>query len=154
MARFLLSKSKLLQQYNLLHQLNITVSYSTKTNIEVSKLLEKETDSMFSIHSMNELVNVDDKTKVMFLLQATNSDQLTELLDLGIKTYVVDNETDLDTFIRWTSNIEQKVNLLLRMKLKENTIHTGKYFVFGMGSPVIAKRIQELKRSQTIAKIG
>ena len=39
-ARFVLSKSKLLEQYNKVKQAADIVSYSSKTNKEVTKILE------------------------------------------------------------------------------------------------------------------
>ncbi len=46
-----------------------------------------------------------------------------------------------------------KVNLLLRLKLRENSLRTEKYFVFGMRGEVINKRICEMDTSK-IGELG
>lgn len=43
--RFIIHRKKVLEQYNKLKDLGLIVSYSLKTNSEVGKILEKETDS-------------------------------------------------------------------------------------------------------------
>jgi ornithine decarboxylase len=40
------------------------------------------------------------------------------------------------------------------MKLKENTVFTGKYFVFGMDAKVVNDKIMELRNNKNIDKIG
>ena len=51
-AVFLLSKSKVIEQYNTTKKYCDVVSYSYKTNKEVVKILEDETESYFSVHSL------------------------------------------------------------------------------------------------------
>ena len=142
--KFILSKSKVLEQYNKVKQAADTVSYSSKTNQEITKILEKETDCMFSVHLINELKHINDKSRVLFLAQAWNQEKIKKLIDMKIDSFVVDNEEDLNQLIEFLNNNEVKINLLLRVRLKENTIRTEKYFVFGMYTDVINKRIREI----------
>ena len=70
---------------------------------------------------------------------------------MGVKSFVVDNENDLQVLL---DNLDQNINLLLRMRLKEHTVHTGKHFVFGFSSSKINKLIPELKENSKINKLG
>ena len=47
-----------------------------------------------------------------------------------------------------------KIHLLLRLKLRENSIRTEKYFVFGMNSELINSKVKELSKLDQIEKIG
>ena len=58
--KFLISKSKVLSQFGKVKQLADFVSYSSKTNQTVTKILENEVDCMFSVHSVNELKHNQD----------------------------------------------------------------------------------------------
>ena len=153
-AKFILSKNKVLDQYDKVRDKCDIVSYSSKTNQEVTKILEKETYCMFSVHFKNELKHVQDKSRVIFLAQAWNQDSIKDLVDMGIRWFVVDNESDLDKLIKFLDVNDVKINLLLRLKLKENTIRTERYFVFGMNSEVVNKRIKELRDNKNILKLG
>lgn len=151
MARFILSKSKVLEQYNILRKI-ATVSYSLKTNFEVGRVLEELTDSFFSIHSTESLNEIKDKSRIWFFAQAWNKEEIESLLNQNIKNFVVDNEADLNILLK---NIkDKKINLLLRMRLKEHTIHTGKYYVFGMYSKQINELIPKLRKNNSIEKLG
>ena len=152
-AKFILSKSKLLEQYNKVKDAADIVSYSSKTNQEVTKLLGKETGCMFSVHLVNELKHVSDKSRVIFLAQAWNQDEIKSLTDDGIRFFAVDNLPDLDELTKFLGNNNVKVKLLLRMKLKEYTIRTERYFVFGMDSEIINKKVKEL-RNNKFYKVG
>ena len=80
MAEFLLSKSKLIEEYNKLKNLNVIVSYSHKTNEEVGILLEKLTDCKFNIHSLNSLKQIKDKTRVWYFPFAHSKEEIINLL--------------------------------------------------------------------------
>jgi ornithine decarboxylase len=158
-AKFILSKNKAIAQYNIIKAISDIVSYSSKTNQDVTKILEKNTDSMFSVHHDNELKHITNKSKTIFIAQAWTNDEIINLLKQGINWFVVDNETDLNTLIKITDKNDfqkqyGKINLLLRLKLKENTIRTEKYFVFGMRSEIINKRLIELKNNNNINYLG
>ncbi|MBT7474658.1 decarboxylase, partial [Candidatus Woesearchaeota archaeon] len=148
-AQFILSKEEAMKQLEIVQNISDEVSYSVKTNIEVAKVLEGECN--FSVHSLQNLMLLEDKSKVWFFAQAWNKELIKQLLDLGVKSFVVDNENDLQVLL---DNLDQEINLLLRMKLKEHTIHTGKHFVFGFSSNKINKLIPELKENSKINKLG
>ncbi|MCK5300234.1 MAG: decarboxylase, partial [Candidatus Aenigmarchaeota archaeon] len=96
---FVLSKGIVLEQYSVVEGLADMVSYSSKTNQEVTGVLEGNTDCMFSVHFANELVYVKDMSRVWFLAQAWDKDHVLGLLGRGVRSFVVDNESDLDVFL-------------------------------------------------------
>ena len=51
-------------------------------------------------------------------------------------------------------NSDEKIKLLLRLKLKELSIRTEKFFVFGMPSDIVNERIKKLKDHQNIETLG
>ena len=93
-AKFVISKSKVIEQYSKVKNVCDVVSYSSKTNPLISGILEEGSDSMFSIHMVNELKNVKDLSRVMFLIQGCSVSFIKELVDKGIKWFIVDNEKD------------------------------------------------------------
>ena len=68
-SRFVLSKKKVLEQYNKLKNLGVKISYSYKTNREIGNLLQEITDSDFSIHHIDEVDMIKDKKKIWFFLK-------------------------------------------------------------------------------------
>lgn len=153
MARFLLSKSRVLEQYDSIRSLGM-ISYSFKTNPIVGQLLEKETGCMFSVHFINELKLIKDKKRVWFLAQALREPLLKDLLAQGVDKFVVENKEDLDLLLRYIEEHDHKIELLLRMKLKENTIKTEKYYVFGMDSGAVNSELKVLKDNKNISMLG
>ncbi len=153
-ARFILSKSNVLEQYKAVKALADDVSYSFKTNPKVGKVLEKETDSCFSLHSIENLDLIKDKKRIWLFGQAWDKAEMESIFSKGIRKFVVDNENDLEILLDFIGDKSVKIDLLLRMKLKENTIHTGKYFVFGMSSDRINKLIPKLKQNKNITQLG
>lgn len=153
-ARFILSRLKVLEQYKAVKALADEVSYSFKTNPEVGKVLEKETDSCFSLHSIENMDLIKDKKRIWLFGQAWDKAELGSIFSKGIRKFVVDNENDLEILLDFIENKDVKIDVLLRMKLKENTIHTGKYFVFGMSSDKINELIPKLKQNKNIAQLG
>jgi len=151
---FELSKKIVLDQYKYLEPYVDQISYSSKTNPLITPILEENTNSQFSIHFKNELKHIKDKSRVIFLLQGTNQEELNQLTTQNITKFIVDNETDLKILIQYITSTNIKIQLLLRMKLKENTIKTEKYYVFGMESNIISQKIQELKNHKNIDKLG
>ena len=152
--RFILSKSKVHEQHNKLKNLGVLVSYSWKTNPMVGKILEDETDSLFSIHSLEEIPDIKDKTKIWFFAQAWNSGEIASLIGQGINSFVVDNEFDFKELTNFLNHYMGKVNLLLRMKFQERRIGKGKYFVYGMDSNKVNELILDLKNNSKIDKLG
>ena len=150
-AKFILNKSKVIEQLNKTYELADEVSYSLKTNYEVGKILEKESKCQFSVHSLKASQELESPERIWFFAQAWNKEELKNLLKRGITSFVVDNEKDLQVLLE---NTTEKVNLLIRMKLKENTVHTGKHFVFGFSSKRTNELIEELSIHRKINKIG
>ncbi len=148
--RFVLSKQKVLEQYNKVRPLSDIVSYSSKTNQVVTKILEEDTDSIFSIHSSNELKHINNMNRVIFLAQGWREEEIRQLLSKGISWFVVDNESDLDVLLAYLENNDVSISLLLRLRLKENTLRTEKYFVFGMTSETVNRKIMEIKNNLSI----
>ena len=154
MAKFILSKSKVLEQFNIVDSISDSVSYSLKTNFEVGGVLEEISDCFFSVHSLESLKLIKDRNKVWFFGQAWNNDELESLFNEGVRSFVVDNENDLNLFLDFIKNKDEKANLLLRFRLREHTIHTGKHFVFGMKASQINFLIPKLKEVENIDKLG
>jgi ornithine decarboxylase len=153
-SKFVLSKTKVHEQYNKLKDLMVDISYSWKTNPEVGKILENETNSLFSIHSIEELPNIKDKKRIWFFAQAWNKEEIKSLIEKEIKNFVIDNEKDLEELVSYLSNANEKINIALRMKFEERRIQTGKYFVYGMDSKTVNNWILKLKDNDKIGKIG
>lgn len=153
-TKFLLSKSKIREQYHKINPIADIIAYSSKTNPLVTPILEEETNCMFSIHIENELKHVKDKSRVLFFAQAWNKELIKTLIHQDVNSFVVDNEADLNTLLDYIDENEVKINLMLRMKLKENTLRTEKYFVFGMAYDIINKKIQELHDHPKISSLG
>ncbi len=155
-AYFEISKSKVLSQFEKVAEHCDTVSYSSKTNPTVSGILESESSCLFSVHLVNELANIKDHSRVLFLAQAWNSEEIAYLLSLGVSRFAVDNLHDLDVLEKYLfKNKETKIEmLLLRLKLAERSIRTEKYFVFGITSEMINKKIKELKLNLQIQSLG
>ncbi|PIN74087.1 decarboxylase [Candidatus Woesearchaeota archaeon CG10_big_fil_rev_8_21_14_0_10_45_16] len=146
--RFTLSKSTILQQYRKVKEAADIVAFSSKTNPLVTPILEDNSDALFSIHMVNELKHIKDKRRVVFLAQAWDEQQIKELLDQKVNRFVVDNESDLDVLLLFLekNEVREKINLLLRMKVKENTLRTERYFVFGMDSDVVKERVEQIHK--------
>ncbi len=153
-AKFILSKKKLIEQYSIIKSMCDTVSYSLKTNFEVGKILEEKTDCMFSVHSINSLKFIKNCQRTWFFAQGLTFEELNEVFQLSCNSFVIDNKKDLEVLLNYIKKFKIKINLLLRMKLKENTIHTGKHFVFGMYSDEINSLIPILRKNSLIKKLG
>jgi len=151
---FELSKSIAIKQLEKTSQFADIVSYSSKTNPDVTKILEENTNCMFSVHLINELVNIKDKSRILFIAQAWDEEQIQNLIEQGIRWFVVDNESDLEILENYLNKNQVKINLLLRLKLKEHSIRTEKYYVFGMPSEVIKEKVNELSNNEQIENLG
>ena len=148
---FLLSKQKLLNQVKLLTDIGLKISYSYKTNHGVGNLLQELTPQVnFSIHTKEEIEMINDKSKISFFTQAESTEELKQIIQKGITTFVVDNETDLNNLLKTNT----KINLSLRMKFQEHRVGSGKYFVYGMPSKKINEIIQQIKNNPLIENLG
>ncbi len=152
MAEFVLSVKQLLDSYAKMSAVCDIVSYSYKTNPTVGDVLEHETDCRFSVHSWELLQNISDKSRVLFFAQAWSPARVAELLALGVRKFSVDNERDLRILLDCLG--DEQIILFLRMKLKEHTIKTEKYFVYGMRSSVVNNLILELSAHPRIEHLG
>ncbi len=152
--KFVISKSKVLRQYEQVKQISDFVSYSSKTNQEVTKLLEPITNCFFSVHFQNELKHIHDLSRVIFLAQAWQETEIQKLIDQKINTFIVDNESDLNTLLNYLEKHDHKINLFLRIKLQEHSIRTERYFVFGMSSEVVNQKIKTLSKHPKINQLG
>lgn len=105
--KFILSKSKLLEQVKTLEELGLKVSYSYKTNREVGNVLQEISDVDFSIHAREEIDMIKDKDKIWFFTQAESEEDLIGILEKGIKNFVIDNEVDLDRLLKVVERFSQ-----------------------------------------------
>ena len=126
MARFILDPKLVLAQYKSLQHLG-EVWYNLKTNPEVGRVLRKRTDTRFVVTGLGNLARTDPKRAVL-LVQGETKDELKKVVDSGIHGFIVDNEPDLNNVLAATDD----TRLFLRIKMKEHSIYTGKYYVYGM----------------------
>lgn len=159
--KFIISKSKPLEQIKILKEVFDEVSYSFKTNPYVGEILAKNNSCDFSIISINELKQFIQKTKdnsllkkVWYFPMALDEEDLEIIFKHKIKNFVLDNKEDLQTILDFIEKNNIKINILLRMKLRENTISTGKHYVFGMKVKEIQELIPKLKANKNIEKVG
>jgi len=153
-AHFLLSKKKVLEKYDELMKKADIVSYSYKTNKEVGIILKESTDCFFSVHSVDSVNQLSCPERIWYFSQGWDREEITEVFSLGIRNFVVDNIFDLDRLKEYLYEKKTKANLLLRMKLKEHTVHTGKHFVYGLYSQEVNRQIKELKEQDYISSLG
>jgi ornithine decarboxylase len=153
-AKFVLSKNKVIEQYNLIKDLGLNVIYSYKTNKDVGRILEENSESEFSIHEVSEIKDFTNKEKLWFFPQAWNQKQITEIIEQKVNKFVFDNEKDLQELLKFLEDKDKKVTISLRMKFQERRLKTGKYFVYGMNSKKINKLILELSKNKNIKKLG
>jgi len=154
-AKFILSKKVLKEQVKTLEDLGLKISYSYKTNRIVGDVLQDISPSVsYSIHSKEEIEMIKDKSKVSFFTQAESEKELAEILKKGIRSFVVDNEVDLDRILVIIKNEKIKIDLSLRMKFQEHRIGTGKYFVYGMSAVKINEIISKIKENKFIINLG
>jgi ornithine decarboxylase len=149
-SRFILSKKVLLQQYEKLKEYANLIAYSFKTNPIVGKVLEKMTDCMFLVCSYSYVNRIKEKSRIIYSLQGEENFQIKSLLDMGITKFVVDNENDLKKLLEEGRKIGRTIDIFLRAKVREHTIYTGKYFVFGFSKEDLNRIIKELKKENFV----
>ena len=153
-AKFQISKSKVIDEYNKLKELTDIIAYSVKSNPYITEILEEKTDSSFLLHHINELKLIKDYSKVFFMLHSPDQEELNIIFKKNIINFIIDNEVDLNLFLEYIKKNNKKVNVFLRMRLKEYTVQTGRFFVFGMYSKQINSLIPKLKGNLNINKLG
>ena len=104
MARFIVSRKKVLDAHDRIKGLGVKISYSQKTNPVVAEILEDLTGCFFSVHSLKSLSKIKDSSRVWYFAQAWNKDELDSLFSLGVSNFVVDNINDLDIFINYLND--------------------------------------------------
>lgn len=153
--KFIVSKEIVFKQLELLKTVASEVSYSWKTNPYIGEILNENESCFMSVHSISELNQIKHKNKIWFFLMATSEEILKELINkYNLRNFVVDNLEDLEILINFIERNNIKINLLLRMKLRENTLFTGKHYVFGMHVKEIKEQIDLLSDNINIGKLG
>ncbi len=153
-AQFILSKQIVLQRFQEISKVANEVSYSFKTNRDVGYILRDNTNCSFSVHSPNAVDLLESPEKIWYFAQGWDDDEIKGVYDKGIRSFVVDNKNDLDLLLHFLGHINSKINLLLRLRLKEKTIHTGKHFVFGFFGQQINEMVPQLKNNPKISSLG
>jgi ornithine decarboxylase len=153
-ARFVLSRSRVLERYGFLREICPNISYSIKTNPEVGKVLDDETDCFFSIHTPEGLGWVKDLKRVWFLAEGLDRTMFRRFLIYGIENFVIDNDADLGNLLKVLDEGRWKINLLLRMRFQETTVYKGRFFLFGMTPQEINKLVPELRDNPHISRLG
>jgi len=154
---FVLSKSKLKEQLDKLWQLGVKINYSFKTNPEVAMLIQEEDyDVDFSSHSIKPISVIKDKKRVWFFPQGWNREQIIDLINQGVRNFVIDNINDLNIFDKVISElgIIKEITLLIRIKMKEHTVYTGRFFVYGFNTNVANDLIKEYSDRKYLKNIG
>ncbi|MFT7616276.1 MAG: ornithine decarboxylase [Candidatus Woesearchaeota archaeon] len=146
-ARFELDSSVCVAQYDKLKACCDSVSYSSKTNPLVTPILEEKTDSLFSVHNRKELARVSDKSRVLYFGLAWTQEDVQQLYDIGVRTFVIDTVPDYDILL---ASLTEPVTVFLRMKLKERSIRSERYYVFGMDT----KDVFDLIDKNTLHTMG
>ncbi len=151
---FTLSEHVLIDQFNKVAQIADIAGFSSKTNPKATPIIEKNTEGFISVHMFNELKHIQDMSRVLFLAQGWTQRSIEQLYGMGIRSFAIDNEYDLNTLQDTLKGKDWKITLLLRLKLKEHSIRTERYFVFGMSSDVINASIAKLKENPRIKSLG
>lgn len=150
MARFILSRKKVLEQYRILSEVADIVGYNFKANKEVGKIIERETTAPIVASSFSSIKEIEEKARIIYILQGNNIEDMKNILKSGVKSFIVDNESDLKRLL----SLEEEINLFLRMKVREHTIYTGKYFVYGFHWKRVQDLIPELRKNKNIKELG
>ncbi|MBS1266406.1 MAG: Diaminopimelate decarboxylase [Candidatus Woesearchaeota archaeon] len=153
-AKFILSKSVALKQLKIAVAHADIVSYSYKTNNEVGDVLQKDSNCEFNIHSVQAAEKIKDKSRMWFFAQAWSKEELNKLFLMGINSFIVDNINDLNKLLKYIKNKQTKIRLLLRMRLKEHSVRTGKHFVYGFFSKQINELVSGLAENSKIKELG
>jgi ornithine decarboxylase len=82
-------------------------------------------------------------------MQGESEEETKEILK-KTNLFVVDNENDLNTLLKVIKEEKRKIVLFLRMKIREHTVNTGKYFVYGFSKEKIKELLKKLKKEKLI----
>ncbi len=153
-AKFVFSKQAITENFSKLQELSDSIAYSVKSNPYIIPVLEEKTNSFFLIHHINELQYIKDTKKIWFMLHSSEKEELDILFKKDIDKFIVDNLNDLNFLEKYIKAEDKQITLLLRMRLKEYTVQTGRYFVYGFFSKDINELIPELKNNKNIKQLG
>jgi len=154
LAKFIVYKGKIKEQYKKIKEVSDIVSYSYKTNPFIGDLMEeilKEEINRevlwFSINTKYTMFKKDFKAKILYFLQGDKENELKKILE-KTNLFVVDNTNDLNKLLKLLGSKE--VTLFLRVKIREHTVNTGKYFVYGFRALEAKKLIEELYSKENL----
>lgn len=153
-AKFVFSRKAITDNYSKLQELTDIVAYSVKSNPYITETLEERTNSLFLIHHINELNYIKHPNRIWFMLHSPEKEELDIIFKKGIDKFIVDNINDLNFLEKYIKTENKQITLLLRMRLKEYTVQTGRYFVYGFFSKDINELIPELKQNKNIKELG
>jgi ornithine decarboxylase len=153
-SRFILSREALLKHYNLLKNCSNEIVYSHKTNPFVGKVLEQSTDCRFAINSFRSLDEIENPSRIVYFPQGDSDEQLSATLKRGVKSFVIDNENDLNKLLHSAEKEGARIELFLRTKVREHTIYTGKYFVYGIPWERLTQLLPKLRKNKLVEKLG
>jgi ornithine decarboxylase len=158
-AKFQISSSKVIEQYNKIQNVSDLIAYSVKSNPYIIKILEENTSSSYLIHNINELEYFKDLpnfdySKILFMLHSADLKELNIIFEKNIQRFIVDNIKDLELVLDYCKKYSKKIDLLLRMRLKEHTLQSGRYFVYGFYSREVNDLINKLKDHKNIRSLG
>ena len=126
MARFILSRDAVISRARELVGMADRAYYNLKTNVEVGKVVAASgLDIGLSVSSVAELQDIGKAGNVLFYLQGQGLGEVKRLYDSGITRFVADNRNDLEKILKVGGEV------WIRVKMREHTIYTGKYFVYG-----------------------
>ncbi len=151
-ARFLLSKGRVIEQYNAVKSACDTVSYSIKTNFDVGKILDKETDCLFTVHSPQSTREISNSSRIIFLAQGWDRPLAERLFAAGVNKFIVDNENDMNVLLPLLER--KRAWVFVRIRMQEHTVQTGKYFVYGFRKPDAARMVSRLAGLAGVEKLG
>jgi ornithine decarboxylase len=149
---FTISASAVVEQYNEIASFADEVNYSAKTNYDLIPVLEDRTDAGFSIHFDHAVPRVNDPSRITYFLQGITPTRLNQLVDNGITTFVIDNPSDLNIFMDWDA--PREITVYLRLRRRENTVKTGKHYVFGMQSTTVNDAVTQLADKDNVGSVG
>lgn len=150
MARFILSRRTALRQYQLAREHCDALAYSYKTNPMLWEVL-RETDSLVGVSSLGSMERIAEGSRVVYYLQGEREDEVKRLLKSGVRWFIVDNEPELR---RLLASLDERINLLLRVKMREHTIYTGKHFVYGIDWRRAKELLSEVRSDPKIEGLG
>ena len=129
-AKFIISRNRVLEQYDKIRKECDLVSYSSKTNPLINSILEEKTDSLFSIHMISELENKNSEYFQTLVEEGIRfMEELAVLHDIsndtgwqGIGNIRINPETKMKYFDPDTANLSRLIGediipeLILKVK--------------------------------------